>query len=287
MVDQVEREERIVKKYRCLFNEDIGCVGLVATPECPTPDVPVTRAHVERFVRDAEHTAVDAFLCCPTDLRVPFWHSRVRPFWDEPRARFEAVEGQMTSSQLNLYRARDYILAGGEPVTETFEAVKKAGIDFFFSLRMNDWHYVEEVNAENAERFPTVDRFFIDHPEYKIGTPNAGNPVGWKRKNAHQQNYLIPEVREHYLSLVAELIGLCDIDGFELDFMRSPNYFPEDKIAEGTPVMTDFIRDVRKMLDAAGEKRGKFLPLCLHMPHKYEYCAAIGFDLETLVSTLR
>lgn len=271
-----------MKKYRCLYNEDIGCVSLVATPECPTRDHPVTRAHVERFVKDAENTAVDAFLCCPVDLRIPFWHSKARPFWEEPRARFESVPGGMTSSQLNIYRARDYILSGGEPILETYDAVKKAGMDFFFSLRMNDWHYIDEVNAENAAQYPTVDRFYIDHPEYRIGTLNASNRVGWKRKNPYEQNYLIPEVREHYLALAAELIGLCNIDGFELDFMRSPNYFPEDKIAEGTPVMTEFIRKIRKMLDEAGEKHSKHIPLCLHMPHKYEYCAALGFDLETL-----
>ncbi|MCQ2770294.1 MAG: hypothetical protein MJ236_00635 [Clostridia bacterium] len=272
-----------MKKYKCLYNEDMGCIGLVATPECPSNDYPVTRAHVERFVHDIENTAVDAFFCCPVDLRAPFWHSKTRPIWEEDRLKFKAVQGKMTSSQLNIHRTRDYILSGGDPVIETYNAVKNAGIDFFFSLRMNDWHYVNEANADNAIDYPTVDRFFIDHPEYKIGNLNSSNPVGWKRMNPHQQNYLVPEVREHYLSLVSELINLCDIDGFELDFMRSPNYFPEDKIVEGTQVMTDFIRQVRKLLDEAGKTRNKFIPLCLHMPHKYEYCAAIGFDLETLV----
>lgn len=273
-----------MKPYRCLLNEDMGCIGLVSTPECPSVTEPICAEHVRRFVRDAAGTAVDAFLCCPTALRAPLWRSRVRPFWDTPEARFTLPESpeEWTPSERGMYRLRDYILAGGDPVRETFDEVRACGMDFFFSVRMNDWHYLELLTPDNAARFPTIDSFYKEHPEYRIGQDNLHNPVGWVLKNRHQQDYSVPAVREHYLALLRELIEQFDIDGLELDFMRSPNYFPEDRLEEGTRLMTDFIRRVRRMLDTYGAARGKELPLCLHMPHRFAYCAAIGFDLPLL-----
>lgn len=272
-----------MKTYRCLLNEDMGCIGTVQTPACMDYDAPITRAQVEYFVQDVSGTAVDAFLCCPTALRQPLWRSRVLPYWDTPASYWPLPPRQeRTSSEAALWRIRDYIHAGGDPVRETYEAVKAAGMDFFFSYRMNDWHYVEFITPEAAHRYPTVDEFYKANLNYRIGSRNAGNPVGWEVKNPYQQNYLIPAVREHYYALLEELVSDYDIDGLELDFMRSPNYFPEEQLAEGTVVMTAFVRRVRELLDVYGARRQKVIPLCLHMPHRYAYCAAIGFDLETM-----
>lgn len=267
-----------MKKYQCLYNLDMSVTGIMKTPATASFSEKLTKEEILFFVEDAAHTQVDAFLCCPTALRIPLWHSRVLPHWRDiaPYENPPQPEAEWNPSERIYYRIRDYIMEGGNPVDEVYEAVKAAGMDFFFSYRMNDGHFVEN---ENYDCFPTLDTFFTKHPEYKIGPFSARNPVGWDIRDYNQQNYLIPEVRFHYLALLEELVGKYDIDGLELDFMRSPCYFPLDQLEEGTRCITGFVRNVRKMLDKYGTFRGKYLPLSVRVPHRPDYCKQIGFDL--------
>ncbi|MBL8993138.1 MAG: hypothetical protein JNM63_07345 [Spirochaetia bacterium] len=93
-------------------------------------------------------------------------------------------------------------------------------------------------------------------------------------------NYLRPEVRDYYQSLIFELLDLYDVDGFECDFMRYPKYFPDDKIAEGIPVMTAFLKSLRTKLDEVGKKKGKRLPLSVRVPRSPQLAKDIGLDVE-------
>jgi len=272
-----------MKEYRVFSNWDLSGMGSILTPAGGKVGESINKEHVKTFIRDAANTSVDAILCCPTVLRCPLWHSKVRPYWDEPISDVEEPEyDQCTSSQRTMNRVRKYVKAGGDPLRETYEAAREYGIDFFFSLRMNDWHNMNELTPDNGDAFPTLDSFYKLHPEYRIGELNEHNPVGWTQMNPYMQDYMHPEVREHYLALIDELLAYAPVDGLELDFMRCGNYFKESELEQGIPVMTEFIMRIRAKLDAEGERQGKFLPLVLRMPHRFEYCRAIGFDLETL-----
>lgn len=70
---------------------------------------------------------------------------------------------------------QEYILAGGNPVREVYDAVWKTKMAFFFSYRMNHWYFVE---LDERERYPTLDRFYMEHAEYWINCSNNENPVG-------------------------------------------------------------------------------------------------------------
>lgn len=273
-----------MKEYRCLYNLDMGAIPLCLSRSRGAFEGVFTVEHVREFVRDAAGTGVDAFLCCPTLLRLPLWDSKEEPHWREeaPRRHPPADRKSWTPSERIYYPMREYILSGGDPVKEVYDAVRETDMAFFFSYRMNDWHFVE---LEEPERYPTLDRFYTEHPEYRIGYPNRENPVGWDIKNSRQQNYIIPDVRRHYLALLIELAEEYDIDGLELDLMRSPNYFPLNRLEEGTAAMTDFVRSVRTMLDRVGRERGKELPLCVRVPHRYGYCARIGLDVKGWVES--
>lgn len=268
-----------MKKYRCLYNLDMSVIPLCLSRHRNAFEGVFSVEHVREFVRDAAGTGVDAFLCCPTLLRLPLWHSREDPHWKEtaPLLQPPTDRKSWTPSERGYYPMREYILAGGNPVQEVYDAVRETEMAFFFSYRMNDWHFVE---FDDYDRYPTLDRFYVEHPEYRIGYPNNENPVGWDIKNSRQQNYRIPDVRRHYLALLTELAEQYDIDGLELDLMRSPNYFPLNRLEEGTAVMSDFVRTVRTMLDRVGLERGKTLPLCVRVPHRYAYCARIGLDVK-------
>ena len=269
-----------MKDYKVFSNWDLSGLGTILTPESGGSESPLNKAHVQRLIKDSAGSSVDAILCCPTILRCPLWDSAARPYWSEPESDIPIppIPDCKNSSQRTMKRVREYVKAGGDPLRETYEAVRACGMDFFFSLRMNDWHNLNEITPDNHDEYPTVDRFYKQHPEYRVGEINEHNTVGWKKMNPYTQDYMHEEVREHYLALVDELLNLFPVDGLELDFMRCGNYFKESQLEQGTRVMTEFILKVRKRLDETGRE----LPLCLRMPAKFDECAMLGFDLVTL-----
>ena len=265
--------------YRCLYNHDMSGIGCLKSPVLTSFQQDITREHIDCFVKDAEGSQVDVFMCCPTLLRLELWRSEVGGHWQKVAPfQTEPDHAGWNAQEATYYRMRKYILGGGDPVRETYEAVRKTSMAFFFSYRMNDWHYLE---MPFPERYPSLDTFYLKHPEYRIGDFSVENPVAWPEKTRKMQNYLIPEVRKHYYDLLEELVKEFDIDGLELDFMRSPCYFPLDQLYKGTYVMSEFVRSIRRMLDQFGLKRGKYLALSVRVPHTLPICRQIGLDVET------
>lgn len=271
-----------MKKYKLLYNLDMSGVPQMLSKERCDFAQPLSSEHIKLFAQEVLNTGVDAFFCCPTLFRLPLWNSEIEPHWKN-----EAIgitpptdRKQWTSSERCYFPMREYILNGGNPIEEIYTEVKKSNTDFFFSFRMNDWHFVE---FEDSAHYPTLGRFYISHPEYRIKSSNNDNPIGWDLKNKNQSNFLIKEVRNYCFGLLSELCNNYDIDGLELDFMRSPNYFPLENIVEGGTMLTDFIREIRKMLDSFGNKRNKSIPLCVRLPHRFDYNQRLGFDVKKWV----
>ena len=78
-------------------------------------------------------------------------------------------------------------------------------------------------------------------------------------------------VRAHRLAIFTELAENYDIDGLELDFMRSCRYFASDEAEAKQDVLTKFVGQIRAMLDRVAQQRGreKFI-LGVRMPPSYK-----------------
>jgi hypothetical protein len=146
----------------------------------------------------------------------------------------------------------------------SLQAAHEAGKSFFISYRMNDHHYLDYPDN------PCHNTFWRQHPEYRFVAPNT-------RQHGYL-NYLTDEVRRYYYQILEELATRYDIDGLELDFMRSPCYFPD--IEAGRPVMNAFVHSIRQMLDRLSRQRGKRIALCVRLPHRVDQCRAIGLDIS-------
>jgi len=68
-------------------------------------------------------------------------------------------------------------------------------------------------------------------------------------------DYAISEVRAHRMEIFREQAENYDIDGMELDFMRWCILFQSGKAVGQTRIMTQFVREIREMLDKAAKKR--------------------------------
>ncbi len=250
------------KKYRCLYNHEMLILFTTQSPY-QTYRENVKPEQVKGYVKELENTQVDALMCCPTAWRMVLWPSEIEKHWQEeaPHETEPLPESDWKYYDKAYYRIRRYMLAGNDPLLMTLESAREAGLDFFISYRMNDHHYLNNPDC------PTHRGFWQKHPEYRI-EPGKGTYL----------NYLLPEVRDYYFSLLDELAAKYDIDGIELDLQRSPVFFPKNMINEGCLIMNDFIKRIRCMLDKTGRKRGKYLQLCVRVPHTLNLCAQAGLD---------
>jgi len=141
------------------------------------------------------------------------------------------------------------------------------GISPWISLRMNDCH----------------DNDIPDHPFH--GSFWKKNPQ-LCRKNcpgyfATCLDYANQEVRDYYRALIIETLDRYDVDGLELDFMREPYLFSAGKEAEGAPILTGWMREVRKLAADAADKRGHPIRLGVRVPSRPETALGMGLDAVT------
>ncbi|MBN2294950.1 MAG: family 10 glycosylhydrolase [Pirellulales bacterium] len=132
------------------------------------------------------------------------------------------------------------------------ERCRHRGISPWITLRMNDCHF----NHNPAHPFHGT--FWKKNPQFA-----RKNCTGYF---ATCLDYAHPEVRDYYMALIDETLRRYDIDGLELDFMREPYLFSAGKEAEGAVILTDWIRQVRKTIDAAAARRRHPINLGVRVP---------------------
>jgi hypothetical protein len=250
--------------YRCLYNHELLILFTSQSPYQSYSEN-VTDRQAAGFVEELVDTQVDALMCCPQAWMTPLWPSEIDRKWqDEAPAQVEPpAECDRKYFEKAYWRIRRYMLQGKDPVALSLAAARRTGLGFFISYRMNEVHYMRFPAS------PTHSRFWREHPEYRLHDRTTGAPL----------NYLVPEVRARYLALLTELAERYDLDGMELDFMRHPTLFPPGREAEGVPVLTEFVGQVRAMLDRVGRERGRRLPLCVRVPRSPQLALDAGMDV--------
>ncbi len=249
--------------YKCLYNHELLILATSQTPHQSYED-PLGDAQTIGLVEELRGTGVDALMICPQAWMTNLWHSEIDRRWQDiaPHEHEPRFEQNLKYPAKAYHRIRRYILDGHDPVKLTIETARRCGIAPIFSYRMNEHHYTNNPDV------PTHSRFWKEHQHLML--EDGGSNL----------NYLDDEVRAYYLALISELLELHDVDGFECDFMRYPRYFPDDKIAEGIPVMTTFVAKIRQKLDELGQKRGKHLALSVRVPRSPKHALDIGLDVR-------
>ena len=171
----------------------------------------------------------------------------------------------------------------GQPLPEGIDdcnttmlgAARKAGQEAVISVRMNDIH-----DAFGTVNYP----FKLKNQRMLI------EPTGAKGKYPSSDvrcytwsalNYAFPEVREHKFAYLAETCAKYVPDGLELDFFRHPAFFKQGEEANNLPVMTEFVRRIRKRLDEIGKACGKPILLIARLADTPEKSVKMGLDGPT------
>ncbi len=147
---------------------------------------------------------------------------------------------------------------GVMPLDVFVDEAHRRGMELVPGFRINDRHGVNKP-------------FFEAHPDWLL------------KDLGHGVDYSIPQVRDWMFSIIKEVPDRFDVDGIEINFIRHCYCFPPAISAKQHPIMTDFMRRVRQMLDEVGRRRGRHLLLGARTPPLLDQCTHYGFDIATWV----
>jgi len=180
------------------------------------------------------------------------------------------------NSGVMWWRAAENIVkaleAGHDPLKIVVDRAHEKGIQIICSARMNN------TGTQDAPNQYMVGRLKWEKPDVVIGEEDPSNP-----RTATAYDYARPEVREHRLALIEEVCDRYGADGFEMDFGMGV-FFKPSEVREKTPVMTDFVREARELLDRIGKKRGEWLCLAARIEPSEEANLSAGLDVRTWLS---
>jgi hypothetical protein len=172
------------------------------------------------------------------------------------------------------------------------DACHESGISCYASMRMNGDYSAKAWEGTMSPFFNSD--FWKEHPEFHQRTAGGIDQT--------RLSFAYPEVREFKLSILREAVER-DIDGINLDFLRHPTFFSFEEAMltafekeygeDGQKVaaddsrwellrgrfMTEFVRETRRILDAAGEKKGKQLGLSVRID--WQKFRGWGCDIES------
>lgn len=266
--DPVPTEPR---NYQVIYNSDATHIEQNESPYHPGDrNTTLTKSMVKAAVQEAIDAGIDCYSLAPGQCWVPWWPSQ----YTEEHLRWytQTLGGSNFSNPYwNYIQVR-----GNDMIQDCIDVCRENDVGFFLSFRLNDAHHVTgERTAENSNVAFDAE-IVVDHPEYQIGFVPSYNRTEVVLDFRHR------EVVENRLKLIRELIENYEIDGMELDFTRRYCLFNVDKTTEEErlEIMVGMIREVRKMLDEATERDGRYRDLSVRIPVWDEYYGDMGIDLR-------
>jgi hypothetical protein len=227
----------------------------------------MTLAGLHAFVDQYANTAVSQLFLCPNAMKASY-RSKVRSAIWELKNGQKPPQEEFAKKWCENARLLDE--RGLDPYSVWIARCREKSISPWLSMRMNDVHNVDDVDNYIHSSF------WREHPK------NWRVPGGtsWTDRAL---DYGIPEVREHAMAFVRELLERYDPDGVELDWMRFGYHFRPGKEAEGRPELTRFMREVRDLTRQWSQKRGHPIQLGARVPTLPDAALGLGMDGVTWV----
>ena len=187
-----------------------------------------------------------------------------------------------------------------DPIQVTVDFARKHGLECVFSVRMNDIH-----DAFIAGR---LNRFKRQNPRFLMASfPDSDSfqPIlRWNRKEGEHPlrptrqafgvrssewfswsalDYAHPRVRQRYLQTIEEACRRYDLDGVELDWCRHPFFFKPGTERQHVPLLTDFVRTVRRRLREISRQKGKPIQLAMRVADTPQLSLDNGVDAASWI----
>jgi len=245
-----------------IINEDDSHFFMSREPEQMT--IEGLNAFIDQYVG----TKVTHLFLCPNAMKASYRSAVWDAIWDMAPSQVEPKDDPVATRWMSNAKLLDE--RGLDPYAVWIARCREKGISPWLSMRMNDVHNADDVTSYIHSRF------WIDHPEYW----RVPGGAGWTDRAF---DYGIPEVREHHMKFIRELLERYDPDGLELDWMRFGYHFKPGSEAEGRAVLTQFMRDVRALTRDWSAKRWHTIQLGARVPTTPESAYGLGMDAQAWV----
>ncbi len=169
---------------------------------------------------------------------------------------------------------------GKDALEVMIDVCRNRGMEIFYSNRMN--------SNESSFHGDLYD-INLKHPEYMLSTSTQGEARKMfpdVRSFWADWNFELPVIRKMTVDALREVCQSYDIDGIELQFVRDPLYFRSTM--EGKPttpgqtaLMTELVREIRRMTEEEGLKRGRPILVQALCPMSSALSRSVGLDVET------
>ena len=257
---------RQAKLAGLLHNED--CTNFFAYQDFPAGKAGET---VDRYVDVLAGAGVSVLLCNTNARRTNYRSKAWEAFWDgyDPQGSDDQLFlAAVAPDQRKRYRTLvgNMLAVHNEGVDYPARVIQRCrhhGIAPWISLRMNDVHHNDNLGHPfHSALWRKPELFRQGHPGYF----------------ARALDYAHVEVREHYRALIGETLARYDIAGLELDFLREPYLFSKGKEQEGRQILTEWLRGIRTLADAAAKRRGHPVSLGVRVPSSLDTALGLGLD---------
>jgi len=277
-------------KHRNLFNGDSTFlfVADVYNPE----GGPYTARVFHRYVDLLADSGVDTFLINP-NAQVPWYPSKRTPNIltgyrrgdrDFFRGHYPPFDKDWTPEMLEkrldedvefLNRYQDLVDAGVNWIAELSKACRRRGVSPWVTIRMNDMH------GANSWEKSYMNCDLQKQAQYRLKGWNI-NPRDGQARNRQPLDYQHKEVRDHYFTMIAELVEDHDFEGLELDWLRCPFCCDPTATEKQVDMMTAWFSEIRALTHKQSRQLGRPYPLGLRMPIRLDQMRTIGIDVKRL-----
>ena len=198
----------------------------------------------------------------------PVYDSHIQPIYGD------AHGGELTYWRQATANVKALIEQGACPLQLVIDFSHANGMETFASVRMNDVHD-SFMDAEGMTLWKRT------HPEFMVDTTGM---LPEFELYTTAQDFSHEPVRRRKLEIIEEIAHRYDVDGFELDFIRHPVLFSrrlrgETCTAEECETITGFMRQIRRITDAAAAQRGRPILVAPRVPDSFERALECGMDL--------
>ena len=247
--------------YRVIYNYDSGPIFFQKEPV--TPD------HVDQMVDDVADGGADVLLVCANDQTACFPSRTWQRFWDGfedgDMSFFVDVPEKRIANRVHWIKQTRRLAEQCDYLERSMARCRQRGLVPGISMRMNDMHGGGEGPKSHMRS-----RFYQDNPQFHI---KCIDPRGYAREAL---DYCHPEVRDHAMALIRELVEYYDHDVLELDFTRFAFYFDRFDIAEHCEIINGFLREVRDLIAASGRN----IALIPRVASSLGAALQLGFDVQ-------
>ena len=198
-------------------------------------DPPMSIEEAWAPVDEVAGTAVDTFVYGSGAGPAVMHDTKVGEVWGRRFDRFDSAWAWRAYENV-----KSLVDRGLDPLNILIDRAHNKGLDFFASLRLN--HPMDPADVDNPFNWQAR----IDHPEWCL--TGSGK---------HAFNWVHPGVRAERFAYIEEYLTQYDIEGLELEFTFSPYYFEDGEGEKSSYIMTDYLREVRRLADEVAETRGR------------------------------